>query len=270
MNSAAPRRTFLAQALVSGAAGAVGVSTMIQSGEAAPQAAAPRQFYELGIYQLTAGMQSRADECFEHAMLPAAARAGAGPIGVFVDSTKADSPVMYVLIPHVGREAVGALMKALHDDAEYQKAGKPFIAASAKDPSYSNHEVRLMLAAAFMPALDAPEKKETRVFELRRYRSPSEAAFRKKLEMFATSELAIFRRVGLNPVFFGEMLFGPDMPNITYMLTYPDAAARGKAWAEFGKNPDWQKLRVTPGYTDAEIISNISSIMLKPASYSQI
>ena len=108
------------------------------------------------------------------------------------------------------------------------------------------------------------------VFELRRYRSPSEAAFCKKLEMFATSELAIFRRVGLNPVFFGEMLFGPDMPNITYMLTFPEPAARGKAWGEFGKNPDWQKLRVTRGYTDAEIISNISSIMLKPTAYSQI
>ncbi len=261
---------FLAQALVSGAAGAIGAAAMPQLSEAAPQAAASRQFYELGVYQLTAAMRSRADEYFEHALIPAAARAGAGPVGVFVDSSKTDAPSVYVLVPHADREAVGAFIKALRDDAEYQKAGKPFIAASAKDPSYSNHEVRLMVAAGFMPALEAPEKKDTRVFELRRYRSPSEAAFRKKLEMFATSELAIFRRVGLNPVFFGEMLFGPDMPNITYMLTYPDSAAHGKAWGEFGKNPDWQKLRVTPGYTDAEIISNISSIMLKPTAYSQI
>ncbi len=88
--------------------------------------------------------------------------------------------------------------------------------------------------------------------------------------MFATGEVAIFRRVGLNPVFFGEMLFGPDMFNITYMLTYPDAAARGKAWGEFGKDAAWKKLRVTPGFTDAEIIANIKSLTLTPTRYSQI
>jgi hypothetical protein len=121
-----------------------------------------------------------------------------------------------------------------------------------------------------MPMIAIPERKDTRVFELRRYRSPSEAAFRKKLEMFATGELTIFRRVGLNPVFFSEMVFGPDMFNITYMLTYPDGAARGKAWDTFRKDADWQKLRVPPGFTDAEIIANIKSLTLMPTPYSQI
>lgn len=268
--NAAPRRTFLAQALATGAAGAIGASTLAQSAAAAPTPNRGRQFYTLSIYQITSAQRKKCDEYFEHALIPAAGRAGVGPIGVFVDSGKADAHAVYMLIPYAGRESIGAFAAALRNDAEYQKAAQPFIAATAKDPAYTNHEVRLMVAADYMPTLEAPEKKETRVFELRRYRSPSEAAFRKKLEMFATSELTIFRRVGLNPVFFGEMLFGPDMFNITYMLTYPDAAARGKAWGAFGGDPDWQKLRVTPGYTDAEIISNISSIMLTPMSYSQI
>ena len=42
------------------------------------------------------------------------------------------------------------------------------------------------------------------------------------------------------------------------------------AWGRFGKDPDWQKLRVTPGFTDAEIIANIKSLMLTPTPYSQI
>ena len=128
-----------------------------------------------------------------------------------------------------------------------------------------------MLAADFIPKLEVPEKKEGRIFELRRYRSPSEPAFRKKLEMFGKGgELAIFRRSGMAPVFFGEMLFGPDMPNITYMLTFADEKARQAGWRTFVQDPQWKKLSKTPGYTDPEIIANIKNWILKPTAYSQI
>jgi len=272
MSSSLPRREFLARSLATGAAGAVAASTASRLAEAAPQANAPRQVYELGLYQMAAGdMLHKADDYFQQAFIPALKRAGVGPVGVFVESSKADAPVVYTLIPHAGWESVATLRTALQNDAEYQKAGAAFLAAPPMDLAYVNHEARLMLAADFMPALAVPEKLETRVFELRRYRNPSEAAFRKKLEMFgAGGEVTIFRRVGLNPVFFGEMLFGPDMFNITYMLAYPDAAARGKAWGGFGKDADWQKLRATPGYTDPEIIANIKSLTLKPTAYSEI
>jgi hypothetical protein len=55
-----------------------------------------------------------------------------------------------------------------------------------------------------------------------------------------------------------------------YMLTFPDLAAREKAWAAFRADPEWQKLKATPGYTDAEIMSNVSDLVLRPAPYSQI
>jgi hypothetical protein len=271
MSSLVRRREFLTRSLAGSAAGAVGISAVSRLAEAAPQAEAKRQMYELRLYQMTAGvMVQKADDYFQHALVPALRRAGTGPVGVFVESSKADAPVIYVLIPHAGMDSLAALSTTLQKDSEYQKAGAAFLSAPPKELAYLNHEARLMVAAGFMPALEVPEKKESRVFELRRYRSPSEAAFRKKLEMFGIGELAVFRRVGLNPVFFGEMLFGPDMFNITYMLTYPDAAARDRAWGKFGKDPDWQKLRVAPGYTDAEIIANIKSLTLKPAPYSQI
>jgi hypothetical protein len=272
MSSLSRRREFLARSLAGGAAGAIGVSAISQLAAVEPPSSAARQVYELGIYQTTAGdMLRKADDYFEHALLPALQRARVGPVGVFVESSDASSPAIYVLIPHSGIESVLTVRAMLRDDAAFQKAGAAFVAATPKDLAYGNHEARLMLAATFMPALEVPEKKETRVFELRRYRSPSEAAFRKKLEMFGTAgELAIFRRVGLNPVFYGEMLFGPDMFNITYMLTYPDANARSKAWGNFGKDPDWKKLRTTAGFTDAEIIANIKSLTLRPTRYSQI
>ena len=79
-----------------------------------------------------------------------------------------------------------------------------------------------------------------------------------------------FRRCGLTPVFFARNVIGARLPALTYMLTFPDMAAREKAWATFRADPAWQKLRATPGYTDADVVSNISDVLLRPAGHSQI
>jgi hypothetical protein len=86
----------------------------------------------------------------------------------------------------------------------------------------------------------------------------------------AGGELNIFRRVGLTPVFFADAIFGQDMPNLTYMLTYPDLATREKNWATFAGDPEWKKLSSTPGYTDPEIVASITNVLLRPTAYSQI
>ena len=75
----------------------------------------------------------------------------------------------------------------------------------------------------------------------------------KKIEMFNDAgEIKIFRRVGLNPVFFGETLVGRNMPNLTYMVAFDDMAAREKAWNAFRVDPEWVKLRSRPDLADAE------------------
>ena len=92
-----------------------------------------------------------------------------------------------------------------------------------------------------------------------------------KMRMFAElGETAIFRRVGLTPVFFGRTLVGPRMPSFTYMLVHENLAAREKSWDAFRTDPEWKKLASTPGYADAEIVSNITTVLLRPAAYSQI
>ena len=68
---------------------------------------------------------------------------------------------------------------------------------------------------------------------LRVYESHNERAAAKKIEMFNKAELAIFRRVGLTPVFFGATVVGAAMPNLTYLLVFPDEAGRAAAWARF-------------------------------------
>jgi hypothetical protein len=54
------------------------------------------------------------------------------------------------------------------------------------------------------------------------------------------------------------------------MLAYDDLAARDKTWSAFSADPDWQKLRATPGLSDADIVNNISNAILRPLPFSPI
>jgi hypothetical protein len=54
------------------------------------------------------------------------------------------------------------------------------------------------------------------------------------------------------------------------MLVHENMAAREKSWDAFRTSPDWKALAATPGYSDAEIVSNITTVYLRPAGYSQI
>jgi hypothetical protein len=88
--------------------------------------------------------------------------------------------------------------------------------------------------------------------------------------MFNSAEIAIFRRTGLRPVFFGETMVGAGMPSLTYMLAFADMEERTRSWAAFVADPEWKKLSSTPGYTDPEIVSNITNVILSPTPFSQI
>ena len=167
------------------------------------------------------------------------------------------------------------LAARLAADAQHQQAGAPYLDAPAVDPPYAELKSELLVAFDSMPKIEVPAAVATRsprIFELRTYQSHSEAASAKKMEMFTPrlGELEIFRRAGLNPVFFGRALASWRLPSFTYMLTFADEAARAKAWGAFGSDPAWSKLKATPGYSDPEILASITSVILRPAAFSQI
>ncbi|MSV33031.1 MAG: NIPSNAP family containing protein, partial [Bryobacterales bacterium] len=58
--------------------------------------------------------------------------------------------------------------------------------------------------------------------------------------------------------------------NLTYMLGYDDWNVRDANWKKFLAHPDWIKLRATPGWSDAEIVSNISSMFLRALPFSPV
>lgn len=229
--------------------------------------------YELRAYSLPAAKQPILDEYLSKAYLPALRRLGTGPVGVFVEKVEKGTQKnrkVYVLIVHRSAAEVATLPGRLMEDKSYLRAAGKYLSAPASDPVYERIDSSLLAPIAGMPRLEKPDTAQPRLFNLRIYESHNERAARKKIEMFNKEELAIFRRVGLTPVFFAEALVGGAMPNLTYMLVFPDDAARVAAWSRFGKDAAWQKLRAIPEYADKEIVSHITNKILLPTAYSEI
>jgi len=229
-------------------------------------------YYELRRYEIeTEAQKAGFDKFASEAAIPALNRLGISPVGVFYPS-EGLSPI-YVLLPHPSAASLVTLTQGLSEDEEFLEKGADFINAPADQPAYKNMEVQFMAAFEGMPKLERPTEAPTRIFQLRTYESPSEKTGLKKIEMFNTAEIAIFRKVGLHPVFFGQTLAGTKMPNLTYMLGFQDMAESKANWKKFGADPDWQKLRAMPEYMDKVILRSkgaITNLYLKPASYSQI
>jgi hypothetical protein len=236
------------------------------------QMAESHHFYELRTYQLRNDLgPARIQDFFQRHFLPMAKRQEIGPVGCFNVAAGLSSPALLVLIAYRSLAEVQGAMERQAADKEYLKAWQTFEAAA--ELPYLRYEATLLRAfdghrKIEVPPVDA--KRPGRLFELRTYESKNVFALRAKIEMFNTAEIKIFRDCGFAPVFFGEAIFGAHLPHLTYLVAFDDMAARDKAWDAFRANPDWARVRVRPGWTDAEAVSNIHASFLRPTNYSQI
>lgn len=259
------RSTFLKSTL---AASSIVGTCAIPEAEAAERGSP--EYVEIRKYTLkSAEMQAVLEAYLKDVAIPALNRLGVGKVGVFLPEKPeaGTAPVVYVVLRHASLESFGKSTDLLADGA-VQQAGAAYLGVAADAPVYERVESWLTKGIEGMPALELPGK--STLYQLRIYESHSEKAAKKKVEMFNIGELAIFKRCGLNAVFFGETIVGPLMPNLTYMLAFSDTAAKDQAWNTFRADPEWAKLKTTPGFTDKEIVSRITNILLVPAACSQI
>jgi hypothetical protein len=253
------RRTFL-----SAAGMALGAST----------AEAPKNaILELRRIQLrnSADNQRQRNTDFLREQLAAFQRAGAGPTGAWASSIAPHTPFLLTLVSYPSFGAIEGVHAKLAADAAYQKAVDSF--NSQAGLNYERMESSILRAFDGYPAVVPPPndgKRPARLFEVRTYESNNTSTLRRKVKMFNDGEIGAFQRSGGQPVFFGETIAGPNQPSLTYMLSYDGLAGRDAVWKAFGADPEWQKLRATPGLSDAEIVSNISNCLVTPLGFSQI
>ena len=265
------RRSFLA-----GSVAAAAAVTMTDSPAEAQDKTAAQEYYELRAYRIkSADKQKIIKDYFAKALIPALNRMGIDRVGAFnvIDKKEAacDDLTLWAIIPYKTLDAMTALNGKLAADKAYQAAAADFLVGSKKDPMYTRIESWLMKAFAGIPVLELPAETKTgkdRMFEVRIYESHNEDAARRKVHMFNNGEMQVMRDTKLAPVFFGEMLIGNNVPNLTYMLSGPDMKTHDEHWKAFGGHPVWKKMRAMKLYQGT--VSKITKIYLKPLKCSQI
>jgi hypothetical protein len=263
------RRRFLTSTLASAVAAPGGSLYALRA-----STVAARQHYELRRYELRTGPQKKlADDYFSKALVPGLNRLGISPVGVFNISIGVGAPSMYVLIPTTSAEALLDANARLEGDAEYLEAAEQFLNAPAKEPAYERLESSVMVALDAQPKLMIPPPTAShgpRVFELRTYESASALDHQRKVEQMNKGEVQIFHEAGFWTVFFGDARVGTRLPNITYMISYQNLAARDKLWGAFMSAPQTRTLFSNPRYAFEGIVSNVNNQILSPTAYSQI
>jgi len=215
--------------------------------------------------------RGRLTDFLQHAAVPAFARAGIAPCAYFGSLIAEGTPFVMTIASYPSLGAMEQQRAKLSADAEYKKA----LTAYNEQPGLNYERIDSVLGRAFpsVPEMIVPADvagRPSRIFELRRYESNNATTLARKIKMFESGEIAIFQRLGMRPVFFAETIVGARMPNLVYMLSFDDLASREKLWKVFGADPEWQKMRVAPGYTDPEIVSNISNSLLQPLPFSPV
>ncbi|HEY3836484.1 MAG TPA: NIPSNAP family protein [Bryobacteraceae bacterium] len=247
------------------------VGTAAAASFLAPAAtAAPNNMYiKLQYIYLRNGSQpDRANAFFPKHYAAAAQRSGASIVGMFNAVIAPQSPFFLILQAFPTFEAIESARLKLQADTDYQKAAEEYYKGA--EPPYTRIESSILRTFDGFPSVKPPAAGKSHVFELRTYESNNFSTLRRKIKMFNDAEAGIFQRLGMSPVFFGETIIGRNQPNLTYMLAFENLAAREQLWSKFGADDEWKKLRGNPSLSDAEIVSNISNAILRPAANSQI
>ncbi|MFP5229362.1 MAG: NIPSNAP family protein [Acidobacteriota bacterium] len=271
------RREFLRSGLAASAAvmaeraARSQVAGSVGSGSNASQG---RQYYELRKYRLRSGseMQLTADY-LSKALVPAMNRMGVGPIGAFTVDIGPATPTVYLLLPSTNLETLVGAGLRLREDQNFLAAAEPFWNAQESSPAFERVESTLLIAFAGWPQLVVPPptaQNGKRLYQLRSYESASDRDHVRKVEMFHSGEFEIFEKAGFWRVFFSDALIGERLPQLTYMLSFPDLEHMDTMWNKFRNDPDWKKLQADPRFSYEPIVSNIVNLVLHPTAYSQV
>ena len=244
-----------------------------QSFGAAPSGAAPkREFYQLKIYHLKNDSQKQRLETYlKQAYMPALHRAGIDKVGVFSPAVEAADSLLYVLVPFKSVDQFMNLPEKLAKDKLYTTAGQDYLYADYANPVYSRFESVLMEAFSGMPSLVTPTLQAPaaeRIYELRNYEAATEGLHENKISQFNNGELDIFKRLGFNVVFTGQVKAGTKMPSLMYMTSFESKAERDAHWKTFSADPGWKSLNAKPEYAHNYLRADI--YLLHPTAYSEI
>ena len=79
-------------------------------------------------------------------------------------------------------------------------------------------------------------------------------------------EIGLFKRLGFNATFYGEVIAGSKMPNLMYMTCHENKNARDSNWKAFVEDAQWKKLSSMGEYQNT--VSHMDIHFLYPTDFS--
>ncbi|MGD0774870.1 MAG: NIPSNAP family protein [Candidatus Solibacter sp.] len=226
------RRSFVG--LMAAAGGA-----QVSLGQSAP--ARKTQVFVQQNYLLKAGSQgTRLTDYLSKAYLPALAKVHTGPTLVLEATLAPHLPQVTVLTGYQSVEEMWSLRAKVDGDKALEAATD----AWETEAPFENITSSLLRVGDYSPELAPlnPQPTAPRVFEMRIYHAPTWKNMRGLEWRFREGEVSILTKIGATPILFAPTVIGDDVPNMTWITAFENEAARDKAWAAFGADPDWQKL----------------------------
>lgn len=233
------------------------------------------EIYEIRVYSLKSSAQMDATDLYlSDAWVPAMHRMGIKNIGVFkpLSNDTASIKQIYLLVPYISLD-VWRRIKSSIGDQKYLEIAKPFLDADTAHIPFVRVSSTLLQAFPYQPGIvPTPLRSDPdAIYELRSYESPTEELHRLKVEMFNDGgEIALFRRLDFQAIFYGDVLSGNKMPNLEYMVVFKDTASRNQHWKAFGNSPEWKTISVDPQYRNNISVNHIDSYLMHRTSYSDL
>jgi len=228
-------------------------------------------FYLLNHYYLRNSTQMpRINEFMERGLLPALKKVHRGP-AIFCEALVAAHMPQFVTILGLSSIADPEILRLkLSEDEAFMTAFRAW--EDGPEPPYEHYSQVLVRSTEYSPPIQplSEPPKTPRLFELRVYHSPTWKQLRALHQRFAGPEIRIFHRVGVHPVLYGETVYGPNMPNLTYLTPFANLAARETAWNAFAADPEWVKVRKESIEANGQISSVMQITLLRATAYSPI
>lgn len=234
-----------------------------------------KEYYEIKVYHFANKDQELTlDNYLSKAYLPALHKKGFKNIGVFkpvANDTAADKKI-YVFISASSLEKLSDIPGQLEKDSAYKKAAGSYLDAAFDQPPYTRTETILLSSFRLAPKMILPALKSSkadRIYELRSYESATDKLYEQKVKMFNEGgEIALFKRLGFNAIFYADVISGSRMPNLMYMTSFENKTERDAHWKTFGADPEWKQLSGLAEYAHTVIKADI--ILMQAAEYSDL
>jgi NIPSNAP len=109
-----------------------------------------------------------------------------------------------------------------------------------------------------------------RVFELRTYYT-NEGKLDDLNKRFRDHTCGLLKKHGAELIGFWTPTDEKDGKGgkLVYLLAFPNREAAKKCWAEFGKDPEWQKVR-EESHKNGVLVMKVDSVFLEPTDYSAL